>query len=222
VLRGAPADALVDQVAQAFQNRVPQPLLSSSGLTQLHAGVKSLVEAGASLLTGGEAVPGDGYRHENTMLKVTASQVLAADGALEREVFGNVTTVVTADTPEELQETVERLEGSLTGSIYSAKSGADDPMYDTIASALREKVGRMLNDRMPTGVAVSPAMNHGGPYPATGHPGFTAVGIPTAMVRFAALRCYDGVRQERLPNILKDKITNPSTWRSIDGEWVRG
>lgn len=222
LLRGAPADALIDQVAQAFQNRAPQPLLSSSGLTQLHAGVKSLVEAGASLLTGGVAVPGDGYRHENTMLKATASQVLAADGALEREVFGNVTTVVTADTPEELQETVERLEGSLTGSIYSAKSGADDPMYDTIASALREKVGRMLNDKMPTGVAVSPAMNHGGPYPATGHPGFTAVGIPTAMVRFAALRCYDGVRQERLPHILKDKITNPSTWRSIDGEWVRG
>ena len=33
------------------------------------------------------------------------------------------------------------------------------------------------NDKMPTGVAVSPAMNHGGPYPATSHPGFTAVVI---------------------------------------------
>jgi NADP-dependent aldehyde dehydrogenase len=83
-------------------------------------------------------------------------------------------------------------------------------------------VGRLLNDKMPTGVAVSPAMNHGGPYPATSHPGFTAVGLPTSMIRFAALRCYDGVRQERLPDILKDKVANPSTWRSVDGAWVRG
>ena len=52
-----------------------------------------------------------------------------------------------------------------------------------------QRVGRLLNDKMPTGVAVSPAMNHGGPYPATGHPGFTAVGIPAvaAALRRAAL-----------------------------------
>ena len=47
---------------------------------------------------------------------------------------------------------------------------------------------------MPTGVAVSPAMNHGGPYPSTGHPGFTAVGIPASLRRFAMLQCYDQVR----------------------------
>jgi alpha-ketoglutaric semialdehyde dehydrogenase len=56
---------------------------------------------------------------------------------------------------------------------------------------------------MPTGVAVSAAMNHGGPYPATGHPGFTAVGIPTSIQRFAALHCYDNVRPERLPAELR-------------------
>jgi alpha-ketoglutaric semialdehyde dehydrogenase len=110
----------------------------------------------------------------------------------------------------------------LTGSIYSAKSRSDDALYADIAPGLSRKVGRLLNDKMPTGVAVSPAMNHGGPYPATSHPGFTAVGIPASMVRFAALRCYDGVWQERLPDILRDKIANPSTWRSIDGAWVKG
>jgi alpha-ketoglutaric semialdehyde dehydrogenase len=46
-------------------------------------------------------------------------------------------------------------------------------------------------------------MNHGGPYPATGHPGFTAVGIPTSIPRFAALHCYDNVRPERLPADLR-------------------
>ena len=37
-------------------------------------------------------------------------------------------------------------------------------------------------------------MNHGGPFPATGHPGFTAVGLPGAIRRFGMLKCYDNVR----------------------------
>ena len=81
--------------------------------------------------------------------------------------------------------------------------------YNEIAPLLREKVGRLLNDKMPTGVAVSPAMNHGGPYPATSHPGTTSVGIPTSIHRFAKLDCYDAVRPERLPAILKDTIAEP-------------
>ena len=57
---------------------------------------------------------------------------------------------------------------------------------------------------MPTGVAVVPAMNHGGPFPATGHPHFTAVGVPASLTRFTRLACYDGVRQARLPPALRD------------------
>ena len=70
-------------------------------------------------------------------------------------------------------------------------------LYDPVSR--RYTVGRLLNDKMPTGVAVSPAMNHGGPFPATGHPGFTAVGFPAALRRFAMLACYDNVRLARLP-----------------------
>ena len=57
--------------------------------------------------------------------------------------------------------------------------------------------------QMPTGVAVTAAMNHGGPFPATGHPGFTAVGLPASIQRFAVLHCYDNVRPARLPAALK-------------------
>jgi NADP-dependent aldehyde dehydrogenase len=74
---------------------------------------------------------------------------------------------------------------------------------------------------MPTGVALSPAMNHGGPYPSTAHPGFTAVGIPRSLARFGALHCYDNVRPERLPPVLQDKSPNPAMWRLIDGAWTR-
>ena len=74
---------------------------------------------------------------------------------------------------------------------------------------------------MPTGVAVSPAMNHGGPFPATGHPGFTAVGIPAAMIRFGMLQSFDNVRPDRLPPALQDKSPNGQMWRLIDGVWTK-
>jgi NADP-dependent aldehyde dehydrogenase len=74
---------------------------------------------------------------------------------------------------------------------------------------------------MPTGVAVSSAMNHGGPYPSTGHPGFTAVGIPASLHRFAALHCYDNVRPSRLPEILRDQNPGGRAWRLIDTNWTR-
>jgi NADP-dependent aldehyde dehydrogenase len=215
-------EAFLAQVAKSFSERPAQPLLSAAGRKQLHDGVTALTNAGAQLVTGGNIVPGEGYRYANTLLRATAKQFLASPHDLQREIFGNATFAVTVDTAEELQSILRLLEGNLTGAIYSAKSGADDKLYDTIAPLLREKVGRLLNDKMPTGVAVSPAMNHGGPYPATSHPGSTSVGIPTSITRFAKLDCYDAVRPERLPDILKDTIKNASTWRFINGAWVKG
>ena len=64
-------------------------------------------------------------------------------------------------------------------------------------------------------------MNHGGPFPASGHPGFTSVGIPAAMTRFAALQCYDDVRPDRLPPELKNENPTGAMGRLIDGEWTR-
>jgi 2,5-dioxopentanoate dehydrogenase len=215
-------EAFLSQIAKSFSERAPQPLLSAAGRKQLHQGVNALTTAGAQLVTGGELAPGDGYRYANTLLRASAAQFLAAPHDLQREIFGNATLAVVVNTQQELQSILRLLEGNLTGTLYSAKSGADDEAYSAIAPLLREKVGRLLNDKMPTGVAVSPAMNHGGPYPSTSHPGSTSVGIPTSIARFAKLECYDAVRPERLPAILKDKIANPGTWRSINGAWVKG
>jgi NADP-dependent aldehyde dehydrogenase len=109
-------------------------------------------------------------------------------------------------------------EGNLTGTLYSANDGSDDDAWAAVAHALRPRVGRLIGNRMPTGVAVSPAMNHGGPYPSTGHPGFTAVGMPAAIARFTALHCYDNVPEHQLPAELRDH--NPGgVARNIDGVW---
>jgi NADP-dependent aldehyde dehydrogenase len=125
---------------------------------------------------------------------------------LQTEAFGNASLLVVVRDAAQAAEVFNHLEGNLTGCVYSDTRGSDDALYDRLAPLLRSRVGRLLNDKMPTGVAVSPAMNHGGPYPSTGHPGFTAVGIPASLRRFAALHCYDNVRPARLPAALRDKI----------------
>ncbi|HEX4322319.1 MAG TPA: aldehyde dehydrogenase family protein [Acidobacteriaceae bacterium] len=219
---GNKTDSFLSAVAGIFSERAPQPLLSQAGQQQMHVGVTALIDAGAHLTTGGEIANGPGYRYAHTLLTATAQEFLARPHDLQREVFGNVTMAVTVENTEQLELILTLLEGNLTGSIYSAKSGGDDAIYSRIEPLLRRKVGRLLNDKMPTGVAVSPAMQHGGPYPATSHPGFTSVGIPTSLPRFAMLQCYDGVREDRLPPVLRNTISNPKTWRSIDGAWVRG
>jgi alpha-ketoglutaric semialdehyde dehydrogenase len=216
------AESLLTNLASIFDQRAPQPLFSLAGQHHLQSGVTSLIDAGAQLVTGGHAVDGPGYRYAHTVLRVTGRQFLNRPDELEREVFGNTTMAVTLEDTEELITILELLEGNLTGSIYSAKSGGDDDLYQRIEPLLRHKVGRLLNDKMPTGVAVSPAMQHGGPFPATSHPGFTAVGIPGSITRFAMLQCYDGVREDRLPSVLRNTLQNPNTWRSINGAWVRG
>jgi alpha-ketoglutaric semialdehyde dehydrogenase len=221
-IAGPDAENLAAAYAAIIDQRPPAPLLSSGGLAGLHTSVQKLVAAGATVVTGAEAAGGEGCRYKNTLLRTTAEHFLANPEALQREAFGNSTMLVTAKDVAQLQQLIESLEGNLTGSIYSSTTGEDEAIYPAIAAALRSKVGRLLNDKMPTGVALSPAMNHGGPFPATGHPGFTAVGIPASMLRFAALQCYDSVRPHRLPAVLQDQSPNPAMWRLIDGAWTRG
>ncbi len=216
---GSATDAMITDIAQRFTAAPVGTLLGEGVLQHLSAGVQTLVKHGAKVLSGGHPGGGMGVCHQNTLLSVTGKDFLAAPEALQTEAFGNASLVVIAADADELLAVLDHLEGNLTGCIYSATDGSDDALYDRVAAALRPKVGRLLNDKMPTGVAVSTAMNHGGPFPATGHPGFTAVGLPAAIKRFARLACYDGVHPGRLPATLQDK--NPTgTLRLVDGKWT--
>jgi 2,5-dioxopentanoate dehydrogenase len=219
VVDDARGRGFVAEVAALFEKGRPGTLLGASGVSAISSGVAALIQHGAELLTGGQPVEGSRYAFANTLLRATGDAFLAAPHALQTEAFGTVNLVLLARDVAQMAAIAARLEGNLTGSIYSDTQGKDDAAYAVVATALRPRVGRLLNDKMPTGVAVSPAMNHGGPFPATGHPGFTAVGIPAALLRFAALRCYDNVRPHRLPRELQDRNPNGKMWRHIDGEW---
>ena len=82
--------------------------------------------------------------------------------------------------------------------------------------SLERKVGRLVLNGFPTGVEVSHAMVHGGPYPATSDGRSTSVGTQ-AIFRFSRPVCYQGFPDAGLPDELKDG--NPlGVWRMVDGE----
>ncbi|MDA1044570.1 MAG: aldehyde dehydrogenase (NADP(+)) [Verrucomicrobia bacterium] len=205
VQSGATTERFITALAEKYAATPCGTLLGKGVVEGLQAGIPIVTSAGATPVAGGGKAEREGCAWSNTLLRVSGGPFIDAPEALQTELFGNATLIVVADDVAQMAAIIDTLEGNLTGCIYSALDGRDDDAYALIAPGLRIRVGRLINDKMPTGVAVSPAMNHGGPFPASGHPHFTAVGIPAALRRFSMLACYDGVRQNRLPEILRDK-----------------
>ncbi len=218
---GEESEGFVEMIRERYESAAVGALLGVGGVQGLGESVKILVSSGADLVLGGNEISGQGCRFQNTLLRVSGEAFVAAPEALQTEAFGNSTLMVVAADEAEMEAIAGLIEGSLTGSIYSHNDGKDDGLYAGIADRLRTRVGRLLDDKMPTGVAVVPSMNHGGPYPATGHPGFTSVGIPASLRRFGMLECYDNVREHRLPEELRDECAISGLWRLIDGQWTQ-
>jgi NADP-dependent aldehyde dehydrogenase len=222
LLAGETTERFIAAVGQKFAAAPVGALLSSGVADSLRNGIDVLKQAGATVVAATAKIEQPGFRVPNTLLRVDAATFVKNSHALQTECFGNASLIVVANDIAELIRVLDRLEGNLTGCVYSDTTGKDDAVYDQIVPHLQARVGRLLNDKMPTGVAVTAAMNHGGPFPATGHPGFTAVGIPASLRRFGMLACYDAVREPRLPPALRNKNPNGTMWRSIDGRWTQG
>ncbi len=204
VPEGAAGDAFVADVQARFAATAPLLLLSRGVLVSLRHAIAALREAGARLLCGGDAGT-TGYRHAPTLLTVGAEDFLADPRRFQAEAFGPCSLLVRAADAAQMQAIASTLEGQLTGTLYRAADGSDDAAWRSLAAALRPRVGRLIADRMPTGVLVSPAQQHGGPFPASTQPGFTAVGLPAAILRFTALQAYDNVPDALLPPELRDR-----------------
>ncbi len=217
---GPRAEEFLEAVRTTLGSTPAGILLSERVLRGLEDASLALATAGAKLVAGGRRGEGPGFRFEPTLFRVDGDLFLRRPQAFQVEVFGTFSVAVLAKDDAQIPAIAEAVEGSLTASVYSARDGRDDPSYARLEPILLRKAGRLLNDKMPTGVAVSPAMNHGGPFPATGHPGFTAVGIPASFLRFAALHSYDNVRPHRLPRELRDENPTGRMWRFVDGEWT--
>ena len=214
---GTQGEAFADTLAGLLREAPGGVLLGAGVLENLERAVDTVRAAGAELLVGGARAEAAGFRFANTLLRVTGRRFLERPHDLQAEMFGNACLLVVSESVEQSVAIARQVEGNLTGCLNTHSDGRDDPAYQAVARVLRRRVGRLMNDKMPTGVAVVPSQNHGGPFPATGDPGYTAVGLPASILRFAALHCYDQVRDHRLPPALRDRNPTGRLVRLVDG-----
>jgi len=170
-------------------------------------GVKELARGRSSVKSG---------EGEVALFQVNSVEFLE-NNHLEEEVFGPSSLMVSGNTKEDLLSVASKIGGHLTASVFAEEDELED--YRDLILLLEQKVGRLIINGFPTGVEVSHAMNHGGPFPATTNDRTTSVGT-TAMYRFTRPVCYQNFPDRLLPEELKEK--NPrNIWRLLDGEWTR-
>jgi alpha-ketoglutaric semialdehyde dehydrogenase len=147
---------------------------------------------------------------------VTTGVQFLSSPQLATEAFGPFTLVIQCADAGEIARCIRSLEGQLTATVHA--DAEDLTAFGGLLADLEQKAGRIVFNGFPTGVEVAPAMNHGGPYPATTDARFTSVGT-AAMLRFARPVCYQNVPDDRLPPALQNR--NPlGIRRMVNGKYT--
>jgi 2,5-dioxopentanoate dehydrogenase len=150
-------------------------------------------------------------------LLVTDGKQFSKERILHEEIFGPATLLINCENADELIQLADELDGQLTATIHAEPE--DEALSGRLLRVLQKKAGRIVWNGYPTGVEVSPAMHHGGPYPATTDSRFTSVGT-AAIERFARPLCFQGCPPALLPPELQN-INVRKIWRTINGELTK-
>ncbi len=214
-MAGPAFSAFVAALAARMADQPGQTMLNAgtlrsyaSGVARLHQhpGVRHLAGAGQ----GGEQA-------QAQLFQADVSLLLSGDELLQEEVFGPTTVVVEVADEDELRRALGALHGQLTATLIAEPQ--DLQRYAALVPLLERKAGRLLVNGYPTGVEVSDAMVHGGPYPATSDARGTSVGT-LAIDRFLRPVCYQNYPDGLLPAALQDG--NPlGLLRLVDGVYSR-
>jgi NADP-dependent aldehyde dehydrogenase len=209
---GADGDAFLEAAGEAVANTSGHRMLTP-GIADAYAAGVARVEGtpGVRVIATGRA--GEGEHAPAPTLTEAPTELLSGTSVTE-EVFGASGVVVRFDDAEDLVPHLERLEGQLTATLHFAPD--DTESARRLLPVLEGKAGRILFNGWPTGVEVSHAMVHGGPFPATSDSRITSVGS-LAIERWQRPVCYQDVPAELLPEAVRDD--NP--WglrRRVDGE----
>jgi NADP-dependent aldehyde dehydrogenase len=193
-----PTDSTIEAVLPSHLTHDARPMLHRAIVEGYHAGMRRAVE------TGNVEVVSGSWDHQEDV----ASPVVLATGienlmlrrdVLLDEVFGPMTLLVRYRDIAQVRELLDVLQGSLTATIHA---GQDENVDDLVESAGRI-AGRVLFDGWPTGVAVTWAQHHGGPWPATTST-HTSVGA-TAIRRFLRPIVFQDAPARALPpELLED------------------
>lgn len=196
------AEGIASRTAAVSEHRLLNPGITKGYKSRRDAvlaapGVKVLAEGDLRVDDEGQgwATP--------TIVSVPVSVLKEHREALLDESFGPLSIIVEYDNVDELADIAEDLfEGNLTGTVHAGK-GEDSPALRHIVDWISRSAGRVLFGGWPTGVAVTPAMQHGGPWPATTNDSSTSVGT-AAIARFTRPVAYQSAPQAMLPEPLRD------------------
>ncbi len=211
---------------QAFAAHFAKLIEASAPGTMLHAGICSSFQKGvdavaktpgAVFLATADADPIAGKTQGAATVFATDLEDFLRQRELQHEVFGPFTLLVDADDEAGLVQAARRLDGQLTATIHATPD--DLAAAGELLAALERKAGRVLINGFPTGVEVSPAMHHGGPFPATTDSRFTSVGT-AAIQRFARPVCFQNFPASALPPELDDRNSR-SLMRLVNGHLTR-
>jgi NADP-dependent aldehyde dehydrogenase len=147
---------------------------------------------------------------------VLVAPATAVDDLLVEECFGPLVMVIQYGGEDELFHALDKVPGSLTATVHSgADEGKPGSFADRVALRMRERAGRLVWNGFPTGVSVTWAQHHGGPWPATTFSAHTSVGA-TAIRRFLRPVVYQDAPAGVLPPELAED--NPlGLPRRVDG-----
>lgn len=208
--------------ASGFKSKLEQSVLGSSPFHLLTDVIRSSYGSGVTarkshskvkLVAEKPALNGSGFCVGSALFE-TDVQSFLDDTDLADEIFGPATLLVQYSNREQVLQVARGLEGHLTATIHGTEEDLRE--FSDLLAILEEKVGRLVFNGFPTGVEVSHAMVHGGPYPATSDGRSTSVGSQ-AIFRFCRPVCYQGFPDAVLPLELREN--NPlKIWRMVDGE----
>lgn len=201
-IQGADFDAFVAKARAGVSEVGKAPLLSDGIRSSYLDAIKRLHER-SDVETLVYTAPDNEQGVPAALFRVTAS-ALMDDPSLADEIFGPASLLVSCTSTGEMARVVPTLEGQLTATLHVDQ--ADIPFARELIGPLTARVGRVLCNAFPTGVAVSDAMVHGGPFPATSDGRSTSVGL-AAIERFQRPVCFQDVPDELLPDELRD--SNP-------------
>jgi len=181
-------------------------LLQTPAQTMLSAGIQEAYRTSVGRLHSHDEVDliangtdgGEG-KAQSSLFETTASAFMK-DPALREEVFGAAGLIIRCIDAAELEQVVQTIEGQLTIALHCAEG--DMRAAKRLLPGLELLAGRILVNGFGTGVEVSPAMVHGGPYPATSDGRSTSVGT-MAIYRFLRPVSYQNFPGTLLPERLR-------------------
>lgn len=208
---------LTERLAERIRAVAPAPMLYGGICEQYGKQVAALrTDPDVKVLAEADAA-GDAERFGRAAVFVTSARAFCAREELRHEVFGPSSLVVEAEDDAEMLQVAHALEGQLTGTIHGAPE--ELARHAELVDALQQRVGRLIFNGFPTGVEVSHAMQHGGPYPATTDASSTSVGT-AAIGRFVRPVTYQDFPDAILPPELRN-ANERGIWRLVDGEMTR-